>query len=100
MLVVWHAVPVETIDDVTRREVLLGVGNGGSSAYFFGRLINTVFHTKFKLLTGYAGIGPIYLAMERGEVEGVPAALWSDLQLTRPDWIPQNKVKILLQYGG
>ena len=100
LLVVWHATPVETIDDVTRREVLLGVGNGGSSAYFFGRLINTVFHTKFKLLTGYSGIGSIYLAMERGEVEGVPAALWNDLQLTRPDWIPQKQVKILLQYGG
>jgi hypothetical protein len=100
LLVIWHTVPVQTIDDVTKREVLLGVGSGGSSAYFFGRLINTVFHTKFKLLTGYSGIGPIYLAMERGEVEGVPAALWSDLQLSRPDWVPQKQVKILLQYGG
>jgi hypothetical protein len=100
LLVLWHAVPVQTIEDVTKRETLLGVGSGGSSAYFFGRLINSVFHTKFKLLTGYSGISSIYLAMERGEVEGVPAALWSDMQLTRPDWVPQNQVKILLQYGG
>ena len=100
LLVVWHEVPVNSIEDATKREVLLGVGSGGSSAAFFGRLLNTVFGTKLKLLSGYSGITSIYLAMERGEVEGVPAALWSDLQLTRPDWTTQKtQVKFLLQYG-
>lgn len=100
LVVLWHTAPVDTIDDATKRETLLGVGNSSSSSYFFGRLINAVFHTKFKLMPGYAGNAPIYLAMEQGEVEGVPTALWNDLQLTRPDWIPQKLVKIPLQYGG
>jgi hypothetical protein len=100
LLLVWHTVPIDTIDDATKREVLLGVGNTSSSAYIFGRLINAVFHTKFKLLTGYTGNASIYLAMESGEVEGIPTATWNDVQLNRPDWVPQKQVKVLLQYGG
>jgi hypothetical protein len=100
LVVLWHTVPVETIDDATKREVLLGVGNSSSTAYLFGRLFNAVLHTRFKLLTGYAGNASIYLAMESGEVEGIPTATWNDLQLNRPDWVPQKQVKVLLQYGG
>lgn len=99
LAVVWHTVPVDSIEDASRREVIMGVGAGGSSASYFGRLLNAVFGTKFKLLSGYSGTSAIYLAMERGEIEGFPSALWTDLQLTQPDWIAQRKLKLLLQYG-
>jgi hypothetical protein len=97
--IVWHAVPVHSIEDARRREIIMGIGAGGSSASFFGRLINAVLGTKFKLLTGYSGTSAIYLAMERGEIEGFPSSLWSDLQLTQADWIAQKKIRMLVQYG-
>ena len=77
----------------------MGVGAGGASAAFFGRLLDRVLGTKFRLLAGYSGRLLIYLAMERREVDGLPAALWADLQLTRSDWITQKKIKLLVQYG-
>ena len=99
LAIVWHAVPVRSIEEARRREVIMGVGAGGSSAAFFGRLLNTVLGTRFRLLSGYSGIASIYLAMERGEVEGVPAALWSDLRSTQPQWIAEKKITMLVQYG-
>jgi hypothetical protein len=99
LVIVWHTVPVNSIEDARKREVIMGTGSGGASAAFFGRLLNAVLDTKFKLLSGYSGTSSIYLAMERGEIEGFPSALWSDLQWTKADWIAQRKVKILLQYG-
>jgi tripartite-type tricarboxylate transporter receptor subunit TctC len=99
LVVVWHTVPVSSIEDATRREIIMGTGSGGASAAFFGRLLNAVLNTKFKLLSGYSGTSSIYLAMERGEIEGFPSALWSDVQWTKADWIAQGKIKILLQYG-
>jgi tripartite-type tricarboxylate transporter receptor subunit TctC len=99
LAVVWHTVPINSIADATRREVIMGTGGGGASASFFGRLLNAALGTKFKLLSGYSGTSSIYLAMERGEIEGFPSALWSDLQLTKADWIAQKKIKILVQYG-
>jgi hypothetical protein len=97
--IVWHSVPVASIADARRREVIMGVGAGGSSASFFGHLLNAVLGTKFKLLSGYSGTSSIYLAMERGEIEGFPSALWSDLQLAQADWIAQKKIRLLVQYG-
>jgi tripartite-type tricarboxylate transporter receptor subunit TctC len=99
LAVIWHAVPVNSIADATQREVIMATSGGGSSAAFYGRVLNTVLGTKFKLLSGYSGMGEAFLAMERGETEGFPSALWSSLQATKPEWIAEKKVKILLQYG-
>ena len=99
LVLIWHSVPVNSIEDATKREVIMGVGGGGSSATFYGRLLNTVLGTKFKLLPGYAGMGAAFLAMERGETDGFPSTLWNSLKSTKPEWIAEKKVKIILQYG-
>jgi tripartite-type tricarboxylate transporter receptor subunit TctC len=100
LVLIWHTVPVYTVEDATKREVIMGVGGGGSSATFYGRLLNNVLGTKFKLLPGYAGMGAAFLAMERGETEGFPSTLWNSLKTTKPEWITEKKVRMLLQYGG
>jgi tripartite-type tricarboxylate transporter receptor subunit TctC len=99
LVLVWNTVPVKTIEDATRREVIMGVGGGGSSATFYGRLFNSVLGTKFKLLPGYSGMGEALLAMERGETEGFPSTLWNSLKATKPEWIAEKKVRFLMQYG-
>ncbi|MEA2989869.1 MAG: hypothetical protein QOG83_2580, partial [Alphaproteobacteria bacterium] len=38
----------------------------------------------------YKGGNEIYLAMERGEVDGRCAGLVSSINSTRPDWFPQK----------
>jgi tripartite-type tricarboxylate transporter receptor subunit TctC len=99
LVVVWHSVPVQTIEEATRREIIMGVGAGGSSANFYGRLLNEVLGTRFKLLPGYAGMAESFLAMERGETDGFPSTLWNSLKATKPEWIAEGKVRLLLQYG-
>jgi tripartite-type tricarboxylate transporter receptor subunit TctC len=100
LVVVRKGAAVNSIQDAMKQEVLMGVGSGGSSASFFGALINAVLGTKFKMLAGYQGIASVYHAMDQGEIDGAPSALVSDLMLSRPDWITGGKAKILLQYGG
>ena len=99
LALIWHTVPVNTIADATKREIIMGVGGGGSSAMFYGRLLNNVLGTKFKLLPGYNGMAASFLAMERGETEGFPSTLLNSLKATKPDWIAEKKIKILVQYG-
>ena len=99
LVLVWHTVPVYSIEDATKREIIMGVGGGGSSATFYGRLFNSVLGTKFKLLPGYSGMAEALLAMERGETEGFPSTLWNSLKVTKPEWITDKKARILLQYG-
>lgn len=99
VVLVWHTVPVDTIEEATRREVIMGVGGGASSATFYGKLLNAVLGTKFRLVTGYSGMASALLAMERGETDGFPNTLWNSLRGTKPEWIADKKVKFLLQYS-
>src|SRR5262249_59359958 len=39
----------------------------------------------------------IYLAMERGEIDGRCAGLVSSINATRPDWFAQKKVNVPIQ---
>ena len=43
--------------------------------------------TKFKVITGYRGMGGIYIAMDKGEVQGFQSS-WSGVKIARPEWVP------------
>jgi hypothetical protein len=49
-------------------------------------------------VSGFPASADVFLAMERGEVEGICESLDS-IKIRRPDWIPQKKVAILFQGG-
>jgi tripartite-type tricarboxylate transporter receptor subunit TctC len=51
----------------------------------------------FKLITGYPTGSTNNLAMERGEIHGW-AASWENLIGTRPQWIKEKKVTLLMQF--
>jgi hypothetical protein len=54
---------------------------------------------KFKLVGGFPASSDVFLAMERGEVDGICESLDS-IKIRRPDWIPSGKVAILFQGGA
>ena len=55
--------------------------------------------TKFKVITGYQGMAPVKLAMERGEVEGLGSNGWSDLQSDFADLVDAKRLNVILQVG-
>jgi tripartite-type tricarboxylate transporter receptor subunit TctC len=99
ILVVWNGSPVNTLDDVKKREIAVGTAGVKSTPAFYARLLNEVFGTKLKTIDGYPGQTEAFLAMERGEIDGYSSVFYSTLQSTKPDWLPQKKIKALIQYG-
>ncbi len=100
-LLVWHEVPVETLEDARRVGLTLAVSGGlNSTPAFFGRLLANIFDLKVKLVAGYPGQNEAFLAMERGEVQGFPSVSLSSLKSSRPQWLQENKVKPLVYFGG
>jgi tripartite-type tricarboxylate transporter receptor subunit TctC len=97
MAIVWHTVPVQTIEDVRRRETLMGGTGPTSSTVFVPYLLDNLAGMKFKVVTGFNGTTEIALAMERGEVEGSATPLES-LTSYRADWVRDRKIRILAQY--
>jgi tripartite-type tricarboxylate transporter receptor subunit TctC len=86
LIVVWRNVPVNTIEDLKQREISVGSSGANSTPSFYARLINETLKTKMKIVVGYPGQNEVYLAMERGEVDGFPSLFYNTLNATRPNW--------------
>jgi tripartite-type tricarboxylate transporter receptor subunit TctC len=97
-MTVWHATGVSTLEGARQKEIVTGATARGSITYTFPTLMNELFGTRFKLVTGYSGGNQINLAMERGEVEARNNT-WSSWKVTRPSWVAEHKINILAQSG-
>lgn len=89
----------DSIATLKARDVLVGASGNASQPAYLARLLNQVLGTRFKTVLGYPGQNDVFLAMDRGEVDGHTCVYYSALVATRPGWLKNNKVKILLQSG-
>lgn len=94
----WHTAPHRTAADLRDRELIVG-GMTGIDPEFTPRLYNALLGTRFKIILGYSGTPAIGLAMERGEVQGIGDWSWSSLKKQKPEWLRDDKVRVLLQGG-
>lgn len=99
LIAVWRTVPVNTIEDLKRREITVGSSGANSTPSFYARLLNETLKTKMKIVVGYPGQNEVYFAMERGEVDGFPSLFYNTLNTTRPNWRTERNIKLILQYG-
>jgi tripartite-type tricarboxylate transporter receptor subunit TctC len=99
LLIVRSDTRFKTLADATRHEIILGANGASSTPAFYARLLADVFHLKVKLISGYPGQAEQLLAMDKGENEGGPSTFLSSLKTMRPDWLAENKIRILLQYA-
>ncbi|MPZ58159.1 MAG: hypothetical protein GEU91_17025 [Rhizobiales bacterium] len=97
IMTVWHTAGVKTIDDLKTKEFVVGSFSNTHLTYQWAMLAKTVLGTKFKVITGYRSGNDTNLAMERGEIQGW-AASWENINGTRPQWIRDKTVNMLVQY--
>ena len=93
--VAWHTTGIKTIQDVMKKELIIG-GAGANDTENFPSALNNILGTKFKIITGYTGVG-INLAMERKEVYGRCGWSWTSFKNPKSEWIKGKKVNILIQ---
>ena len=78
----WHTAKVKTFEDVFKETAVLG-GSGPNDSETYPFLMNNTIGTKFRIVSGYKSNVTAWLAMERGEVEGVSGS-WASLKANRP----------------
>jgi tripartite-type tricarboxylate transporter receptor subunit TctC len=69
--------PAKTVDDFKHVETTLGSNGVEVDPTMYARLMNALLGTKFKVITGYPGQTEYYLAMEKGETDGLFMSGWS-----------------------
>ena len=100
IITVWHGANVATLAEARKRELTMGSSGQNSTPSFYARLANATLGTKLKIVVGYPGQNDVLFAMERGEVDGHPSAFYNSLMASRPNWIKDRKVHLLVQFGA
>lgn len=93
----WHTSPVKTFEDALTHELVVGATGSGSGTNLYPKLLNVLFGTKFKVITGYQGTNEINLSIERGELQGMVGWDWAGLIASKPDWVKDKKINVFLQ---
>lgn len=60
-----------------------------------GWALNRLIGTKFEIITGYAGLAPAGLALERGEVHMLGSASLDFLKVQKAEWLREKKVTMI-----
>jgi tripartite-type tricarboxylate transporter receptor subunit TctC len=93
----WHTSKVKTWSDMLTTPFTVGGEGPGSDPDMFAIMLKNVFGAKLRLVSGYPGGPEVNLAVERGEVDARCGWSWSSIKITKPDWLAQKKINLLLQ---
>ena len=97
-LTIWHTAPAQTIEELkTKPGVVLGAFSTTHLSYQWASLLKDAIGANYKIVTGYRSGNDCNLAMERGEIHGWTAS-WESIHGTRPQWLAEKKVKMLVQF--
>ncbi len=95
----WHSARAKSIEDLRTTEMLMAGTGPAADATIYPKLLSYLLGLKFKVISGYRGAADSLLAMEKGEVEGFCPWGWASIASTRPDWLRDHKINVLMQLG-
>jgi tripartite-type tricarboxylate transporter receptor subunit TctC len=95
----WHQSPVKTIEAARAREVIVAAAGATSNTAIVPKALNALIGTKFKVIAGYDTGAGLTLSIERGEAEGICGLSWSTIKASRPHWIRDKLLNIIVQMG-
>jgi tripartite-type tricarboxylate transporter receptor subunit TctC len=88
---------IKTFEDAQKNKTIMGASQAGGSTRDYAFMLNHTAGAKFDVVSGYKGTRAIFLAMERGEVDGMCGLDWSSMKSQKGDWVRDRTVNILVQ---
>src|SRR5215510_6307920 len=95
----WHASPIKTIAQAREREVIVAAAAAPTNTAIMPRVLNALIGTRFKPIIGYDPGAGLTMSIERGEAEGICGLSWSTMKASRPHWIRDKLLNVIVQMG-
>ena len=95
----WASSPFKKWEDLLGREFIAAATSFSADTGVYPTMFNTVLGTKMKVITGYRGGPEMSLAIEKGEAHGRCGWSWTAVKSTKPEWLTNKSINILLQAG-
>jgi len=90
---------VTNLKDLFQKELIVGDTGAGTGTHVYPRALNGLFGTKFKVIAGFQNSVDVFLAMERGEVDGICES-YDSINEKQPGWLKSGFFNALLQGGA
>jgi tripartite-type tricarboxylate transporter receptor subunit TctC len=97
--VAWHAAAVKTWDDLLAKDFVVAAAGLTTDTGVFALVLKNLFGARMKIISGYPGGAEISKAIETGEVDGRCGWSWSGVKASKPDWLAEKKINVLVQLG-
>jgi tripartite-type tricarboxylate transporter receptor subunit TctC len=95
----WHTSPVKTIAAARERQVIVAAAGATSNTAIVPKMLNALIGTKFKVIAGYDPGSGLTMAIEGGEAEGICGLSWSTMKASRPRWVNDHLLNVIVQMG-
>jgi len=97
--IAYHTAAVKNVDDLKDKELVVGDTGIGNGTHSYPKALADILGLKFRIVGGYPSSAEVFLAMERGEVQGICES-YDSVMVRRPDWIANGTVAVLFQGGS
>jgi tripartite-type tricarboxylate transporter receptor subunit TctC len=97
--IAYRGAQAATAQDLFARQLIVADTGPGTGTRTYPKVLGALLGMKFKVVGGFRSSADVFLALERGEVEGFCESLDS-VRNRRPDWIPSGTVRVLFQGGA
>jgi tripartite-type tricarboxylate transporter receptor subunit TctC len=100
LMLVMAANPIKSADELRQpgKSITLGGDNAASSNLIFATIAKDVLGLNINVVRGYAGAAPMFLAMQRGEIDGQIIG-YSSVRTGQRDLWSHHAFRPLLQFG-
>lgn len=88
---------IRTVDDLKSKELMVGTTGRGAELTTFYATISAMLGAKLKVITGYRSTNDLYLAVERGEIQGRCGGSYANVLADRPQLMAEGKIVVFLQ---
>ncbi len=95
----WHTSPVKSIAAARERQVIVAAAGATSNTAIVPTMLNALIGTKFKVIAGYDPGSGLTIAVESGEAEGICGLSWSTMKASRPRWVNDHLLNVIVQMG-
>jgi tripartite-type tricarboxylate transporter receptor subunit TctC len=100
LVVITDRAPVQKLEDLFKRELVIGASASGSASVDFPVVANAVLGTKFKIVSGYPAANVVVkIAMPAGEVDGCSVYTLSGVRTQHAREFAEGKIRMLAQWG-
>lgn len=86
---------IRTWEDGLKIPFTVAGEGSGADADIYSKIVRSLFGVKLRLVSGYPGAAEMTLAIERREVDGRCGWSWSTVRSIKPQWITENRLRVL-----